>query len=188
MPFNVKAQLLNDTIVYDLIVDEEVIGDLIAIKSFNEDSTIHYVVLSNVDYTFLFSFHITFLYESMFSTTGKYTSSQFTYTMNDDLKESNWVNYIADKWYVYEDNEIQNIIEDQIHQTAVQLYFHEPDERHNVFSERYCDFYEIEKEEDDGYMVEYPGGTNRYYYKNGVCYKVAITTLLSDMEFLQRPY
>lgn len=188
LSYDVKAQGNNDTILYDLIVDDEVIGDMLAVKYANEDSTIQYRVISNVDYKFLFSFHITFLYESMFSTNGKYTSSQFKYTMNEDVKESNWINNVGGKWYVFEENEVKSIIEDEINQTAVQLYFMEPAEELVVFSERFCDFYTIEKEEDDGYRIEFPGGTNRYYYKDGICYRIAINTIFSDMEFRQRPY
>ncbi len=185
---NVNSQEIKDSIIYDLIVDEEVIGDLFAVKSYNTDSTFNYKIISNVDYRFLFSFHITFLYESMFSSKGVYTSSQFKYTMNEDVKEYKWVNYIGGKWYVYEENEVINIIDEKINQTAVQLYFEEPDDALVVFSERFCDFYTIEKGQDNGYKIEFPGGTNKYYYENGICNKVEINTIFSDMEFRKRPY
>jgi len=185
---NLDSQEIRDTIIYDLIVDEEVIGDMFAIRSFNKDSTVNYQVISNVDYRLLFSFHITFLYESLFSSNGKYTSSLFKYTMNEDIKEFVWVNHIDDKWYVYEENEVIDIIDKKINQTAVQLYFQEPNDELIVFSERFCDFYDIEKELDDSYRIEFPGGSNRYYYEDGICHRIAISTLFSDMEFRKRPY
>jgi hypothetical protein len=183
---DVTASIQSDTIAYDLIVHDEVIGNMIAIVYHNQDSTFYYRIESNVDYTLLFSFHINFLYTSSFSSSGLYNNSSFKYTMNDDIKEYNWVNLIDDKWYVYENYEVKEIIEEQIHQTAVQLYFEKPDARMNVFSERFCGFYPIELEDDGGFKIEFPGGTNRYYYDNGTCNRIEINTIFSDMEFIKQ--
>ena len=54
--------------------------------------------------------------------------------------------------------------------------------------ERFCEKYLVEK---DGaaYKIDFPGGsTNYYYYENGICNKIVITTLVSDMEFKLRNY
>lgn len=178
-----------DSINYDLFVDDEMIGEFCVVKRLGEDSTIVYTGKSDVDYKLLFSFHISFLYASTFSNKGELKKSTFTYLMNDDVKESNWINCVGDKCYVYEDNQVKKIIDNQVSVTGVQLYFEEPTGKEFVFSERFCDSYEMEKEGDRVYKVDFPGGsTNRYHYKDGICYKVEINSIFSDMEFRRRGY
>ena len=173
-----------DSINYDLFVDDEMIGEFCLVKKLDLDSSILYLAESNVDYRILFSFHISFIYSSSFSADGSFKKSEFTYVMNDDIKEKNWINCMGEKCYVYEKNEVKKIIDNSINITGVQLYFNEPTNNSHVFSERYCDLFELEKEGDQIYKVDFPGGsTNRYHYKDGFCYKVEISSIFSDMEF-----
>ena len=184
---HLQAQNQKDTIIYDLYVNEEVIGDLVAVRSINPDSTIQLEVTSEADYRFLFSFHIRFHYVSSYNAKGEFISSEFLYLMNDDIKETNWINCNTQNCSVYEGDELKEIIDNKTGLTALNLYFNEPQHNEIVFSERFADYFEVEKEDDDGYKVDFPGGsTNHYYYKNGSCYKIKINTLISDMVFRLR--
>lgn len=188
LSLSLHAQIDSDTLKYDILIDDKVIGDLIAIKDLKSDSSFEYSVLSNVDYKILFSFHISFDYKTVFNRNGKYSSSTFEYIMNDDIKESNWINCNSEECYVYEGDEIIKVIDNSVKFTAIQLYFKEPLNGLSVFSERFCDMFEVEKEK-GGYKVDFPGGsTNTYYYRNGICYRVLIETLISDMEIKVRDY
>lgn len=183
----IQAQEKSDTLIYDLYVNESIIGDMYVVKHSKEDSTVQIEATSNVDYRFLFSFHITFYYFSSFNSDGDYIYSKFTYLMNEDLKESNWVRCDQQNCYIYEEDEIKETIPNKINRTAIELYFQEPEDNEIVFSERFCDYFKVEKEDDNSYKIDFPGGsTNHYYYKGGLCSRIKINTLISDMEFIRR--
>jgi hypothetical protein len=55
------------------------------------------------------------------------------------------------------------------------LYFREPVNLKQVYSDNHQKFLEIEKKPDGGYCVSQPDGTtNTFYYSAGTCYKVKI--------------
>jgi hypothetical protein len=186
--FALHAQIASDTIKYDLFVDDDIIGDFIIVKNVQKDSSIQYSGLSNVNYKILFSFHISFDYQTNFNSQGMYSSSSFKYVMNDDVKEANWIRCSTQECYVYEDDEVSKIITAPSNMTAMQLYFQEPKNGDHVFSERFCDSYPVELE-GLAYKIDFPGGsTNKYYYKNGLCYQIEIDTLISKMVFKLRDH
>ena len=188
LSYSVQAQQLSDTLKYDILIDSKIVGDLVAVKNINSDSSCEYIVISNVDYKLLFSFHISFDYKTIFNQKGDFNSSKFEYIMNDDVKESNWVNCNSKDCYVYEDAEVIEVFDNSVDLTAIQLYFQEPIFGEHVFSERFCKNFDI-KRENSGYKIDFPGGsTNTYYYKDGICYRIAIETLFSDMEIKMRDY
>lgn len=186
---NSRAQkpIERDTLIYDLFVDEEVIGSMEVIQTINADSSINYSSKSNVDYKLLFSFNIKFLYQSELDQKGNYLSSRFTYFLNGSIKESNWVRKVNSEYYVYENNEVIKIIKNEINFTAIELYFNEPLNEKKLFSERFIEMFEIEKASDHSYDIEFPGGNlHRYFYKNGVCQRISIKSFFADMEFIKR--
>lgn len=188
LSISLQAQSISDTLKYDIIIDSKIVGDLIAIKSLKSDSSYEYAVISNVDYKLLFSFHISFDYKTTINQQGVYNSSAFEYVMNDDVKESNWVNCNSKECYVYEEDVITKVIDNSVDLTAIQLYFKEPLLIKQVFSERFCENFDVEKDK-NSYKIDFPGGsTNTYYYRDGKCYRVAIETLISDMEIKARDH
>jgi hypothetical protein len=108
------------------------------------------------------------------------------YTLNEEIKEENWVRCNAEKCYVYETDEVEKIIDNSVTFTGVLMYFNEPIDEEKVFSERFCDWFEIKKE-DNFYVVNFPGGSeNRYYYKNGVCNRLKVSSMFADIDFKLR--
>jgi len=183
----VHAQEESDTLIYDLYVNDNIIGDMYVFKHTKEDSTVQIESTSNVDYKFIFSFHITFYYFSLFNTDGEFIYSKFTYLMNEDIKEANWVRCDQDYCYIYEEDEIKETIPNKINRTAIELYFDEPEDNEIIFSERFCDYFKVEKEASNSYKIDFTGGsTNYYYYEGGLCSRIKIVTLLYDMDFIRR--
>jgi len=181
------GQSKSDTLSYDLFVDDEIIGEMRVIKNMKSDSSYNYVSISSADYRMLFTFHIRFSYSTSFDSKGDYQSSEFSYYLNNNKKESNLIRREGNKFNVYEDGKIKKVIDDPLDHTAMEMYFNEPLEEEWVFSERFCDQFKIEKEGIDNYKIDFPGGcTNHYFYKDGKCFKIKINTLISDMEFRLR--
>ena len=65
------------------------------------------------------------------------------------------------------------------------LYSVEPIHFGNVFSDNYQQFIPIIKMADHHYRIAFPdGGSNEYFYENGVCKKVKVKSNLFDAEFV----
>ena len=187
LSFQLKGQPKSDSLIYDLLINDELIGEMYVAKNVNGDATYNYSCVSNVDYRLLFSFNIQFFYLSNFDADGNYQSSEFKYLFNEDVKEANWINCRGNKCYVYEGAVVKKIIENPLHRTTMEMYFNEPSEDTWLFSERFGANLKVEKEEKDLFKIDFPGGnTCHYYYNKGICSKVIINMLLSDMEFRLR--
>lgn len=183
LSFSLHAQLQSDTLVYDVLVEDEIIGDLVVVKNIRSDSSIEYLALSNTNYKILFSFQLSFDYQTIFNSDGVYSSSRFVYKMNEDIKEANWVRCNSNECLVYENDELNKVISNNVGLTGVLLYFNEPSPGDKIFSERYCETFDVEKE-NNSYIVDFPGGSeNQYFYKNGICTRVVVSMLISEIVF-----
>ncbi|MBB1283281.1 hypothetical protein HRH25_02770 [Flavisolibacter sp. BT320] len=69
------------------------------------------------------------------------------------------------------------------------LYATEPLTYSSVFSDNYQQFLHIEKLGPQHYSIKFPdGGSNEYFYQNGICRRVKLRSRLFDAEFvLQNP-
>ena len=64
------------------------------------------------------------------------------------------------------------------------LYTKEPHSFTNVFSDNYQQFIPIQKMADHHYKIRFPdGGSNEYYYENGICKRINVKSALFDAEF-----
>lgn len=65
------------------------------------------------------------------------------------------------------------------------LYALEPTHFGNVFSDNYQQFIPIVKVADHHYKITFPdGGSNDYFYENGVCKRIKVKSNLFDAEFI----
>ena len=65
------------------------------------------------------------------------------------------------------------------------LYVAEPVSYTNVFSDNYQQFIPIQKLAVHHYKISFPdGGSNEYFYENGICKKVKVRSSLFDAEFV----
>ena len=69
------------------------------------------------------------------------------------------------------------------YQTALSMYFTEPDISKAILSERFLEPIEIEHIGDHKYRVEFPTeDVNYYQYRDGICVMILIDMTLVDME------
>jgi hypothetical protein len=173
----------SDTLNYVLVVKDDTIGNLIAIKNTNLDSSIIYVVKSVAHYKFLFSFEIIFDYYTRFDPDGFVSQTDFVYEFNGKVKEENKMERNDSGYDIYMEGKHIKEVEGFYPQSALSMYFHEPDINKPILSERFLDEIKIEKVNKHEYRVEFPTeDVNDYHYKNGICVKIVIDLKVANME------
>jgi hypothetical protein len=173
----------SDTLNYVLIVKNDTIGNLIAIKKINPDSTIIYNVESRARYKFLFTFEINFDYYTGFDPDGFVSQTDFVYKFNGKIKEENRLERNNSGYDIYMEGKYIKKVEGLYSQSALSMYFNEPDITQPILSERFLDRINIERIDEHEYKVEFPTeDVNFYHYKNGVCVKIVIDLTVANME------
>jgi len=173
----------SDTLSYVLIVKKDTIGKLIAVKTTKPDSSVHYKVSSKASYRFLFSFKINFDYYTRFDPDGFISNTDFVYKFNDKIKEENKMERNNSGYDIYMEGKYIKTVEGLYPQSALSMYFHEPDIDRPILSERFLDPIKIVRIDEHEYKVEFPTEDVNYYtYKNGVCSKILISLTVTDME------
>ncbi|HEV7332596.1 MAG TPA: DUF6134 family protein [Flavisolibacter sp.] len=72
-----------------------------------------------------------------------------------------------------------------INYNTLRLYATEPLSISSVFSDNYQQFLSIEKLATHHYRIKFPdGGSNEYFYRDGLCRRVKVSSTLFDAEFI----
>ncbi|HET7899277.1 MAG TPA: DUF6134 family protein, partial [Flavisolibacter sp.] len=72
-----------------------------------------------------------------------------------------------------------------VHYSTHCLYTTEPLQYARVFSDNYQQFLLIQKQGDHHYQIIFPeGNSNDYYYENGICKRIVVSSALFDAEFV----
>lgn len=173
----------SDTLNYVIVVKDDTIGNLVAIKKINSDNTIVYDVNSIAHYKFLFSFNINFNYQTKFDADGIVSHTDFIYKFNGKIKEENKLDRNKAGYDIYMEGKYIKSSIGFYTQTALSMYFTEPDISKPILSERFLDSIKIEHLGDHKYRVEFPTeDVNYYQYKDGICVKIFIDMTVVDME------
>lgn len=181
--FNSYGQY-SDTLNYVIVVRNDTIGKLIAIKSLNHDNSIVFDVNSVASYKFLFSFNIIFNYQTKFDADGIVSHTDFVYKFNGKIKEENKLDRNSSGYDIYMEGEYIKSSIGFYSQTALSMYFSEPDISKPILSERFLEPIKIEHLGSHKYKVEFPTeDVNYYQYRDdGICEKISIDMTIVDME------
>lgn len=179
---NVFSQL-SDTLNYVIVVKKDTIGKLIAIKRIHDDSSIIYDVSSLAKYQFLFSFKINFDYHTWVAPDGYVLKTDFIYRFNDKVKEENKLKRNNSGYDIFMEGKYIKTVAELYPQSALTMYFHEPDISQPILSERFLEPIKIKQLKEHEYRVEFPTeDVNYYYYKNNRCVKIVIDMTVTNME------
>lgn len=169
--YNVKSQ----TNVYDVIVAGRTIGSL---KVFDDPAS------NNVETHRIESKFKLLFYSGKYSTQtnfvqGQLVSAVCAHEVNGDLKEKTQtkssVKSLYEVWFSGEDadKKPKKEFNSPINNTVTSLYYKEPVNINEVYSERYGQMCAIKKTSEGNYAVSLPDGKKGVYtYKNGLCREV----------------
>lgn len=105
--------------------------------------------------------------------------------INNDIKVNKLTTHKAGYYEINNKNNLMRLKLDAINYNQLSMYFFEPLNVSEVYSEHYDKYFPIKKTQANCYVIEYPDGSkNHYYYKNGICSKVKIERSFFTAEFL----
>lgn len=133
---------------------------------------------------FIFLYTLTEKQEAFFEK-GMLVSSHVFRKVNNTVKVDQYTQF-AQNYYMVSKGQIrQNIMVKCICNNQSTLYFAEPVNLKQIYSDVYAAFLNIEKVSNGVYKLILPdGNVNYYYYTHGICSKVHIERTLFTVEFV----
>ena len=174
-----QSQILN----YKVVQNNSVIGWL---KLERKDSLNSSLITSSseIKKRFLLLFTIIENQEVLFQN-GMMMRSYVYRKVNSDIKVNKRTTYTGNHYEVKKGKFLTLINLSSITYNQLSLYFFEPVNVREVYSDNYERYLKIEKTGNEFYTMELPeGNKNYYYYKNGVCSKVKVEQSLFTIEFI----
>jgi hypothetical protein len=176
--WEVSAQQIN----YDVYLNEKQVGSLSAKRS-TKDELINYWIESDVNFRFIFKMNMNYTFETVFQ--NDMLIRAFTKNVvNDDEKSSSKVTWNG-KFYQMEVKNEQTVLKNtRITYSMAMLYFREPRNVSQVFSERYARFLAIKPLKEHYYELTMPDGKKNFYsYANGLCQLVEVQHTVGKISF-----
>ncbi len=176
---NILAQTYN----YQIFKGDKPIGNMVTKRVQNGRFT-EFNIESNATFRIIFEFNTQFKFETIFSE-GKLCKSYAQNKLNDSERESTLITWEDEKYKLLKDSKESKLLEIKRPDYAMaNLYYQEPKERTEVFSERFGEFLQIKSIGNAQYELTLPDGrTNIYTYKNGRCSEVKVNHMLATLYF-----
>jgi hypothetical protein len=174
--------LLGQTYTYDVLIDDKPVGKMqISRSSFVKGLM---VIDLNLDFSSgTIGTNLINQYGTSYFKKGILTDSESILERNNRIREQCRVRLEKGKYGIIRRNENKVFLEKTISTTLISMYFSEPRNVNTVFSERFGDYCELKALSSGVYEVTLPmGGSIRYYYKNGLCYKTESKGTLQDLQ------
>ncbi len=123
--------------------------------------------------------------ESAYFENGKLVYSSLVRKTNGTTKLDKQTKLVANKYEVMEDGKKQILDFSEIGITILSLYFQEPVNIREVYSENHESYVQVVKTTDGGYFVKFPdGNSNHFYYTGGTCTRVKINHTFYSAEII----
>ncbi len=160
-------------LTYDIVKGGKNIGFLNVSRQSFGDSLV-YQIESRVEIRFLFSFVVHFR-STEISVGGRLVEGKAKSTLNGKIqKESNvWLS--NDEFFVNLNGATYEFGNKIVDYFVSQLYFIEPKERKQIFSQQFANYIDLERTGEHTYTLISPDGNNYYIYENGNCKQVKIS-------------
>lgn len=116
---------------------------------------------------------------------GKLHHSYFYRKTNGTVKANRHTRFVGNSYEVEDRSEKTKLNISPVTFNTLCMYFQEPVDQKQVYSENHQCFLDIEKESDGAYRISFPdGSSNSFYYTAGVCSKVKIDNTFYSAELL----
>jgi hypothetical protein len=165
----------------------EKVGELSYQKK-TEGAQTTYAIQSEVNVSMLLSFRVQAWEQSVYKN-NVMQSSSLVRKVNGRERTNKQIQSTGNKITITNKNKAKLEKNYVIKYSTHCLYGTEPLQHTTVFSDNYQQFLTIEKLALQHYRVKFPdGGNNEYFYQDGICRRVKVSSTLFDAEFvLQNP-
>jgi len=105
--------------------------------------------------------------------------------VNEDIKADKLTIYAGDHYKINKAKSSKSVMINNIRYNQLSLYFFEPVNIRQIYSDNFECLLTIEKKNKGCYQMKLPdGNTNYYYYTNGICSKVKVEHSLFSVDFI----
>ena len=167
---------------YNVIQNKDIIGWLKLNKSDSANSSV-IKFSSEIKKRLIILFTIIEQQESLFQN-GILTYSHVYRKVNDNVKINKQTTHTGDHYLVKKEKTATPLMINNIGYNQLSLYFYEPGDIKEVYSDNYERYLKLEKAGGQ-YILKLPDGNKTtYYYSNGICTKVKVEQSLFTVEFV----
>lgn len=177
-----EDQKSSTNLKYNIVYKNDSIGYLDANYDVNQSSEL-YVITSEASFRFLMKFSSDYMFENRFRG-GTLVSSKTQNKVNDKVRSTSSITRKGDGYDMKIDDK-KSRLNQKVTYAMANLYFHEPSDIDQVFSERYGEFCKIKKVANHKYELLLPSGRKNYYsYKDGICHEVEVNHSMATFHFV----
>lgn len=156
-----------EVLQYEVIGKGKPVGELTITREINGPKT-RYRSLNKTKVSLLKTFRIRHELEAIFEN-GELVYSEVTVEVNDNVHNHTRIERDGQQYRVYSEGKQINTISRPVHFTAIHLYFQEPTDQSEVFSEQEAIWQPIRRSEEASfdYLLDKKGKANLYRYEDG---------------------
>ncbi len=170
------------TLCYAVMHNGEKKGKLMLHQSINGNK-VHIKIESEVKARFIFMITVQSIEEAIFQN-GILIFSSVYRKVNNNERVNQQLRAQNNSYNITNKNRETNLDVYPIKYSTLSLYYQEPVNISQLFSDNFGQYVEIEKVDTNKYKVCLPNGNNYYTYKNGVCIKVEAEQSLYPVQFI----
>ncbi len=142
-------------------------------------------ITSKVTYKLLLSFRINVTHYEKF-VNGKLNWGKALSTLNGRTQKDSKI--VANKeGHLLTLDGVSAQVTDPINFSIAQIYFYEPVDGQEVFSQQFARFLTFKEVEPHKYVLASPDGDNYYSYTNGICTEVRVQRDFANFNFVMQP-
>ena len=174
-----QSKILN----YKIVQNNNVIGWM-KLEKRDSMNTCHIILNSETKKRIVFLFTIIQAEHALFEN-GIMTYSSSYRKINNDVKENKHTTNKGSYYEIKKEKSITQVKLNNIAYNQLSLYFFEPVNVTQVYSDNYEQYLKIEQKQNQLYAIDFPDGNKNYYsYSNGVCSRVRVEQSLFTIEFI----
>ena len=171
------------TVSYTIINRNDSVGNMQAVQKISGDDIV-YNLSSLVEIRMLISIRVHLLEEAHYHK-EKMVLSTSKRTVNEKLRGSKQTKATNEGYLITDDGEQSRLNQKSISYDFPRLYFKEPAGISQIYSDYYQKVLTIKIIKPHVYQINLPeGGSNTYYYENGVCQKADLHSTLFNAHMI----
>ena len=172
-----------NTLTFDIINQNEVIGNLKATKT-STDTKTHYQSVTTISTKILKEIKVNYKYDVTYER-NKLKKANVYIDVNDKPYADILTNWEAKHYQITKNDKKEKVVEDEINYATILLYFNEPIDIERCYSEQDGSFNTIVPLGNHTYKkINAKNHENLYYYKNGFLQKAEINGGLVKFEII----
>ncbi|MCC5945633.1 MAG: hypothetical protein JJT94_11915 [Bernardetiaceae bacterium] len=183
---SIASPLYSQTYYYDVLIRNKKSGKLIAHRSEERDKQTTFKITSEVETSMIFTITVSYILTNTYIN-GELEEAFIENLVNGRTESHSKVKRDKSGRYIVESEEGNNQFNQPVHYSIATMYFVEPINETQIFSEKYGVFCPLTQNSDGFYVIHLPNGNEtRYRYEHGQCVEVQNDTRWAKVKFIRQ--